>query len=313
MAKQLKHEFFVLFRRWPALLLILAALIGNYWLGGTHPAGMPLHDRHVEAKCFELNSKWNYTAWYMSVESNKFIRLTLEEVVANYGLEDAGITSYAELYPLTAKAQHVRLLWFLGGLIFLCAILPPVLLRYPINIGVPDLTAQLTGSRRKTALGKIVAFDLVVLLISLVSTLIQIWAFAGSIISQTNFGYVLYTVLLRLLIDLAVLSVPMYLAFLIRRIPGLVIVNIAYGVVCYFLNVAACNSDKLLPIPIPAYLHGLRPIWQQGGPVGWIAFAAAVSLAWIVLFAVLSVRCFQQEGEKRSGVREAKENLKAAK
>ena len=296
MIKVLKQELFVLSRCWAALLLILAALIGNYWLGGTHPVGMPLHDRHVEAKCFWLNSKWNYTSWYMHIESNKFTRMTLEEAVANYGLEDAGITSYAELYPLTAKAQHVRLLWFLGGLIFLCAILPPVLLRYPLDKGIPDLTAQLTGSRQKTALGKIVAFYLVVLLISLISTLIQIWAFAGSIISQTNFGYVLYTVLLRLLMDMAVLSVPLYLAFLIRSIPGLVVVDIAYGVICYILNVAACNSDKLLPIPIPAYLHGLRPIWQAGGPVAWRLFAAAVSIVWIILFAALSVGSFTRSG-----------------
>ena len=34
MIKVLKQEFFVLSRRWAALLLILAALIGNYWLGG---------------------------------------------------------------------------------------------------------------------------------------------------------------------------------------------------------------------------------------------------------------------------------------
>ena len=269
MIKVLKQELFVLSRRWAALLLILAALIGNYWLGGTHPVGMPLHDRHVEAKCFWLNSKWNYTSWYMHIESNKFTRMTLEEAVANYGLEDAGITSYAELYPLTAKAQHVRLLWFL---------------------------AQLTGSRQKTALGKIVAFYLVVLLISLISTLIQIWAFAGSIVSQAGFAYVLGTVLLRLLMDMAVLSVPLYLAFLIRSIPGLVVVDIAYGVICYILNVAACGSDKLLPIPIPAYLHGLRPIWQAGGPTLWIVFAAAVSLAWIILFAALSVGSFTRSG-----------------
>ena len=70
----------------------------------------------------------------------------------------------------------------------------------------------------------------------------------------------------------------------------------AYGVVCYILNVAACNSDKLLPIPIPAYLHGLRPIWQVDGPGLWIVYAALVSLAWIILFAALSVGSFTRSG-----------------
>ena len=58
------------------------------------------------------------------------------------------------------------------------------------------------------------------------------------------------------------------------------------------------GSDRLLPIPIPAYLHGLRPIWQVGGPGGWILFAALVSLGWIVLFAVLSVRSFARSLDK---------------
>ena len=42
----------------------------------------------------------------------------------------------------------------------------------------------------------------------MLSTLLQIGVYAGSILSQASFGYVLYTVLLRLLLDMAVLSVP---------------------------------------------------------------------------------------------------------
>ena len=150
-----------------------------------------------------------------------------------------------------------------------------------------------------------------VMVISLLTTLVKIWAYAGSIVSQTSFGYVLYTILLRMFMAVAVMSVPVWLAFAIRNLKGLIVVEVLYGVLCYGLNAIACGSDKLLPIPIPAFLHGLRPIWQQGGPVGWIIFAAAVSLIWIVLFAVLSVRRFQREGEKRFGVREAEQSLKA--
>ena len=173
-------------------------------------------------------------------------------------------------------------------------ILPPVLIRDPLNSGVPALTARLTRSGRTSALAKIMVYYLCVLLISLISTLIQIGVYAGRIVSQAGFAYVLGTVLLRLLMDAAVLAAPLYLAFLIRRIPWLVAVEAAYGVVCYILNVTACNSDQLLPIPIPAFLHGLRPIWQVDGPGLWIAYAALVSLAWIVLFTALSVHSFKQ-------------------
>ena len=308
--KYLKHECYVLFRRWPALLLILAALIGSCLLGSVRVVNT--HDRRIDAKFYWLMSATEFERNLRGYEYYiKYTHRTVEEIVENYGLTDAGITELEEIYPLTAKAQYVRVLWFMGGLIFLCAILPPVLIRYPMKTGVPDLTAQLTGSRRKTALGKIVVFDFVVLMISLISTLIQIGVYAGSIVSQTGFAYVLGTVLLRLLMDLAVLAVPLYLAFLIRRIPGLVAAEAAYGVICCVLNVAACNSDGLLPIPIPAYLHGLRPLWQQGGSGLWIGYAVLISLGWIVLFTALSVRSFQREGENRLSLREAAQSLQA--
>ena len=298
MGKHLRHEVYVLLRRWPALLLILAALIGNYWLGGGNKvAGAERYNRRIDAKCFWLVTRTEFEGNLRGYEYYiKYTHRTVEEIVESYGLTDAGITELEEIYPLLAGAQYRRCLWFLGGLLFLCMILPPVLIRDPLNSGVPALAARLTRSGRTSALAKIMVYDLCVLLISLISTLIQIGVYAGSIVSQAGFAYVLGTVLLRLLMDAAVLSVPMYLAFLIRRIPELVAVEAAYGVVCYILNVAACNSDKLLPIPIPAYLHGLRPIWQVDGPGLWIAYAALVSLAWIILFAALSVGSFTRSG-----------------
>ena len=91
------------------------------------------------------------------------------------------------------------------------------------------------------------------------------------------------------------MSVPVWLAFAIRNLKGLIVVDALYGIVCYGLNVAACNSDKLLPIPFPAFLHGLRPIWQQDGPPLWIGVAVAVSLVYIGLFMFLSLRAFDRE------------------
>ncbi len=298
MMKAFRQELFVLFRRWPALLLLLAALLGNFLLGNVpFPRGARDSSHNVNAQCFKLESKWSYEAWSIQAATNKFSRVKPEEIVAAYGLEDAGIRdfSYEVLFPLTAKAQYVRILWFLGGLVFLCAVLPPVLIRYPLDTGVPDLTARLAGSRRKTALAKILVFFLAVFVLSLLSTLLQITTYANFIVPQAGFVYVLYTVLLRLLMDMAVLAVPMFLAFRIRSVPGLVMVNAAWGVLCWVLCAWASRLETVVPVPVPAFLHGLRSLWQAGGPAGWILFAAAVSLAWIVLFAALSVRSFCRE------------------
>ncbi len=298
MIKDIRQELFVLFRRWPALLLLLAALAGNYALGGARVVGAEQYNRRIDAKCYRLI---NETEFQRTLAADryaiKYTHRTEEDVLRRYGLEDADIRELEDIFPLLAGAQYVRLLWFLGGLLFLCAVLPPVLIRYPLNTGVPDLTAALTGSRRNAALGMIAVFFLAVFAVSLLSTLLQIGVYAGSIAARAGFPYVLYTVLLRLLMDMAVLSVPMYLAFCIRSIPGLVMVNAAYGVLCYALCVWASRLDAVVPVPVPAFLHGLRPLWQQGGQGLWITFAALVSLGWIVLFSALSLRCFIKTGE----------------
>ncbi len=316
MAKLLKHETYVLFSRWAALLFILGALIGCYLVDGTGRNGLPYSrdgapERRVDAKFYLLNSKWNYEYMVDHYRTNHNAHMTEEKLATMYGLEYTEGMSYEEIYPLTARPSYVRILWCMGGLLVLSAVLPPVLIRYPVNTGVPFLAARLCRSRRKAALAKILLLDIIVMAISLLTTLVKIWAYAGSIVSQTSLGYVLYTILLRMFMAVAVMSVPVWLAFAIRNLKGLIVVEVLYGVLCYGLNAIACGSDKLLPIPIPAFLHGLRPLWQQGGPVGWIIFAAAVSLIWIVLFTVLSVRRFQREGEKRFGVREAEQSLKA--
>ncbi len=321
MAKLLKHETYVLFSRWAALLFILGALIGCYMVDGTSlPVGVQQSpysrdgapERRVDAKYYILMSKWNYRELVLHYRTHRDDHMTEEKLATMYGLEYTEGMSYEEIYPLTARPSYVRILWCMGGLLVLSAVLPPVLIRYPVNTGVPFLAARLCRSRRKAALAKILLLDIIVMAISLLTTLVKIWAYAGSIVSQTSLGYVLYTILLRMFMAVAVMSVPVWLAFAIRNLKGLIVVEVLYGVLCYGLNAIACGSDKLLPIPIPAFLHGLRPLWQQGGPVGWIILAAAVSLVWIVLFTVLSVRCFRREGDKRFGVREAAESLKAA-
>ena len=320
MAKLLKHETYVLFSRWAALLFILGALIGCYLMDGTSlPVGVQQSpysrdgapERRVDAKYYILKSKWNYRELVLHYRTHRDDHMTEEKLATMYGLEYSEGMSYEEIYPLTARPSYVRILWCMGGLLVLSAVLPPVLIRYPINTGVPFLAARLCRSRRKAVLTKILVLDMIVIAISLLTTLIKIWAFAGSIISQTSLGYVLYTILLRLLMAMAVMSVPIWLAFAIRNLKGLIVVETLYGVLCYGLNVAACGSDKLLPVPIPAYLHGLRPIWQQGGPAGWIGYAAAVSVVWIVLFIALSVRAFDRECEQRFGAWEADQSLKA--
>lgn len=92
------------------------------------------------------------------------------------------------------------------------------------------------------------------------------------------------------------LSIPMYIAFLCRNPFGVLGFNTLYGVLCYAVNVAAHYQDGVLFIPFPAWLHGLRSLWQPGTSALWLTASALVSLAWILVFAWLSVRYFERVG-----------------
>ena len=63
---------------------------------------------------------------------------------------------------------------------------------------------------------------------------------------------------------------------------------------CCWLNILAAGFDHVLFIPFPAWLHGLRNLWQPGASPLWLIASALVSLAYILVFGWLSVRRFER-------------------
>lgn len=306
MGKILKQELYQFFRRWWAIILVLAALIGNYWLDTKLPIGAEKWNFHIDAKCMELTTKGEhaYISDFRQRRSEKQPgKYPFDEYLAAYahsfGLDEYGVTSYEEIFPLLAKAQYVRTQWFCGGLLFLCILFPPVLIRYPLSTGIPKLAARLCGSRKQVARAKLTFCYALAFLICLFTWLFQLLVYAGAIVSQAGFAYVLATLLLRILTDLAVLSIPFYLAFRISNLFAVLGFNTAYGVLCYAVNVAAHDLDNVVLIPFPGFLHGLRALWQPGASALWVILTALVSLAWILIFGWLSVRWFEKTGGKQ--------------
>ncbi len=301
MAKNLRQEFYQFLRRWPAIILVLAALLGNYILDAQFPIGAEKWDWSIDARCMELTTKGNFNvqADFRTRRSEKQPgKYPFDEYLAEfahmYGLDEYGVTSYEEIFPLLAKSQYVRTQWFSGGLLFLCILFPAVLIRYPLSTGVPALTARLCGSRKRVAQRKLLFCYILAFLVSFLTWLFQLMVYAGSIVSQAGFAYVLSTLLMRVLTDLAILSIPFFIAFRCCKACAVILLNTLYGVLCYAVNVAAHYQSGVLFLPFPAWLHGLRSLWQPGASPLWLIAAAVVSLAYIVLFGWLSVRCFER-------------------
>ena len=301
MGKTFRQELYQLRCRWKGWILLAIALAGCFVIARRDPVGVETHWK-LDSPSLELVTKGRIGAFVYSYRHNPRDRHydpALTELLGWFGLEPDETADEESIFGLTTEAQYTRLMWFGGGLLLLCIILPSVLIRYPLNTGVPDWSARYCSSRRRVALAKVLVFLLVVLVFSLIYTLLLTAFFARHIVSRQGIGFFLGTLAVHTLMELAMLSIPMYIAFLCRNIYGVLGFNTLYGVLCYAVNVAAHYREDVLFILFPAWLQGLRSLWQPGTSPLWLVLSALVSLAYIVLFSWLSVRCFarKQEGE----------------
>lgn len=301
MGKTLRQELYQLRCRWRAWVLLLLCLTGCFVIACRQPIGAGEGTWQKNAKCFFLTTKGTigrFVYYYRHSPKDRHYDPELVELLNSFGLEPGSASDEDEIYALLTEVQYTRVMWFGGGLLLLCIILPSVLIRYPLNTGVLDWSARYCGSRRKVARVKVLVFYLFVLGFSLIYTLLLIGFFARYIVSRQGIGFFLGALAAHSLMELAVLSVPLYIAFRCRNPYSVLGFNTAYGVLCYAVNVTAHYQDGVLFIPFPAWLHGLRSLWQPDGPKLWLAASALVSLIWILVFAWLSVRRFEKTESK---------------
>ncbi len=301
MGKTFRQALYQLRCRWRAWILLCMALLGCFLIANNTPVGTERYKVRIDSKDIQLMTKAVAEESYSIYTTSSKTRHDTELIGLgdSRGLPPGSVKSADDIYAAMTEAEYTRVMWFGGGLLLLCIVLPGVLIRYPLNTGVPDWSARFSGSRRRVARAKVLVFYLTVLAFSLLYTLLMVYVYARYIVSRQGIGFFLGTLAVHTLMELSMLSIPMYIAFLCRNIYGVLGFNTLYGVLCYAVNVAAHYREDVLFIPFPAWLQGLRSLWQPGTSPLWLVLSALVSLAYIVLFSWLSVRCFarKQEGE----------------
>ena len=299
MRKNLKQESYQLFHRWGAWILLCLAFLGCFLMAKSTPVGAERWHARIDSKCIMLMTKaeaeW-HVEWYTTISHNR-VDKELIGLGDRYGLPSGSVKNGAEIYAALSEAEYTRLMWFEGGLLCFCIMFPAILISYPLDRGVLEWSAKLCGSRRKAAHAKVLTYYLLALVFSVVYTVLLIVIYARYIFSRQGIGYVLGTLAVHTLMEVAILSIPLYIAFLCKNTFLILGFNTAYGVLCYAVNVAAHYQDGVLFIPFPAWLHGLRSLWQPDGPKLWLAASALFSLAWILVFGRLSVRHFARAGK----------------
>ena len=298
MGKPFRQELYQLRCRWKSWILLFLSLAGCFVIARSQPVGAEAHWK-LDSPCLDLVTKGRIGAFVYSYRHNprdRHFDPALTELLGWFGLEPDETADEESIYTVTTEAQYTRLMWFGGGLLLLCIVLPAVLIRYPLNTGVPDWSARFCGSRRRTTHAKVLAYYLVSLIFSLAYTLLLAAFFARHIVPRQGIGFFLGTLAAHTLMELAILSIPMYIGFLCRNMFSVLGFNTLYGVLCYAVNVAAHTQNGVLFIPFPAWLHGLRSLWQPGASPLWLIVSALVSLAYILVFGWLSVRHFDRSG-----------------
>ena len=294
MGKTFRQELYQLRCRWRSWILLCMALLGCFLIENSTPIGTYWDDVKIDAQCIQLMTKSaaeSHVVYYTNSPKTRHDKelVGLGEV---YGLPAGSVKNAEDIYAALTEAEYTRVMWFGGGLLCLCIILPAVLIRYSLNTGVPDWSAKFCGSRRRVARAKVLLCNLLILLFSLAYTLLLVYVYARYIVSRQGIGFFLGTLAAHTLMELAVLSIPMYIGFLCRNMFTVLGCNTLYGILCYAVNVAAHTQNGVLFIPFPAWLHGLRSLWQPDRPALWLAASALFSLIWILVFAWLSVRRF---------------------
>lgn len=291
--KHFRQELHRVVHSWALLGILVLLLVLNLVVNSREVIGV-WNFYYVDSPFYKLCTSVDFDHLIEENPSRSF-----EEKRADYGpSEGCDAQNSQELYAYTAEAAFTRIMWFMGGLTLLCAVLPAVLAAWPLKSGMPQLCAKLSGSAKRVARAKIGVYFALVLLISLVGALVQCGIYAGSAVRMLGFGLVLRGFILRLLMDCMVLSIPLYLAFSLKSPVLSTVLNLCYGVLCYVLHVVSADSpaqtDKLLFIPFPPWLHGQWLLWKPETSFLWVLLAAVVCLMYIALFSWLSVRAFER-------------------
>jgi hypothetical protein len=223
---------------------------------------------------------------------------------ARYNMQDLDVETPEEMYLATTEDQTKRIMWYCGGMIVILALLPALYICRDKKSRMPYMRAALAGAPVSEALAQILALYIVTALVSLLSQLCLVFFYVPYIVSELGASYFVRCLVQRVVTDLALISVPMLLAYLIDLTPICVITGAAYGVFSMVMNISAAGTSALARVPFPTgYLQGLRGYWSAGAAAGDLAFYFCSAAACILICAAASALIFRQKAKKyRAGI-----------
>ncbi|NLO48968.1 MAG: hypothetical protein GX111_11710 [Clostridiales bacterium] len=290
MKKALNAEFFRIFRSVPLLLLVVFLCFFGLLLSGAKIVGV-VNFFSTETDYYELRTQADFVHEF-DPDGRYF---TLQDIKNSFALSESDAETIEELFIDVQPAQFTRCMWFIGGMMLVMLFLPAFFISGDIQNGMMSAFVSSGRTRRQTVLSKIIAYYVITVVISLLISIFLIVIYAPQIASVYGFGIVLRSVCIRALSDIGIMSVPMLIAFLMKRPVLTVMMNIPLAVIYYILNISKSAIESEAFIPIPPHLMAARALWTQNASAGLILKCTIISLVYVIACSYLSCIIFKRK------------------
>ncbi len=306
MLKQLRNEFYRVFKSKTlvilSIILIALTIFVNSWIiPGYHTGYGPNGSGG-------FYNTWDKNTYYHELTDQSVFVYDYEIFVKYNGIDalkerngygDHPAETLEELFFVTVPGQFVRIMWYSGGFSVMMLLLPMFLFTRDKRNDLIYIRGRLCGSFKRVALAKIIVYYIIVALTSIISPFILIAANIPQAWSMLGAGYMLRCIVLHVFMDMAVMSLPVLVAFAIDSPALCTIASFLLALASIAANVLAARCSDILYIPfLPSVLQGMRALWQPDTPTGAIVFAFACSVVFIVVCTALSCALFNRKGKK---------------
>lgn len=299
MFRNLKYELVRLFCSRVMLIIMLLSLLSAVFVSRGDVPGVE-NTQQLGTPYFQLTDDVVFVQ-----NCEYYIRFhTLSVTKARYNMQELDVETPEEMYLATTEDQTKRIMWYCGGMIVILTLLPALYICRDKKNGMPYMRAALAGSPVSEALAQILALYIVTALVSLLSQLCLVFFYVPYIVSQLGASYFVRCLVQRVVTDLALISVPMLLAYLIDLLPISIVLGAAYGVFSMVMNISAAGKTSLARVPFPtAYMQGFRAYWSADAAPADLTFYFCSAAACILICAAASVFIFRQKAKKyRAGI-----------
>lgn len=219
--------------------------------------------------------------WFYEIKAGSDTKkLTYAKQAVNLSESDA--QSLEDLILEVNEVQLIRTLSFSPVFINIL-VLPFILIGVDFYEGSIAAPLRLGVRRSRISAGKTAYFYIIAAIISILSVLLVLLMYSGSILKNYSFTYILRCILMHSALDLAALSLPMLLVFILKKTPLIILSGVVSCIVNVLIYTRELKNDKPSLIPIPMLQSAREAIWLPGADMATLAYVFLVAAFYIAV------------------------------